>query len=243
MNPKFEISILSIGVVNALPDTWSEDECLKLLQHLEFDGAADLAPAERRDYAVMALQDKTDVEAAAALVGFVIGDKLNTGRKQNLAEEMTMDRMWEEYADLTLHESIFNAQVLLNQAFPTTSQPEINQIEITLRALNAAAETYLDQLAAAPTTQLVPEAVVVRCITAAMPPDGILNRLFEDQIGGAAFPEAENILWQTCGEVLPDGPDGKPIRKISLYSPIRWTTPLEEEWSAECEPFIESWED
>ncbi|MCF3650295.1 hypothetical protein [Synoicihabitans lomoniglobus] len=243
MKPKFELSILSVSVVSELPGTWSEDDCLKLLRHLEFDGAADLPPAERRDYAVMALQDKEDVAAAAALLGFAIGKKLNPGRTQNLAEEMTSDRMWEEYADLTLHEAIFNAQVLLHQAFPATPQPEINQIEITLRALNAAAHTYLDDLAAAPTTQLIPEPVVVRCIAAAMPPDAILHRLFEDQIAGAAFPEAENILWQTRGEVLPDGPDGKPLRKVSLYSPIRWTTPLEEEWSAECEPFIESLND
>lgn len=241
MNPKFEITINSVSVVNQLPGTWSDDECLRLLQHLEFDGADALAPAERREYAAMSLQDKSDVEAATALIEFVIGDKLNAGRTQNLAEEMTTDNMWEQYADLTLHEPIFNAQVLLHQAFSVTPQPEINQIQVTLRAVDAAATEYLNTLAAATTPQLIPEAVVLRCISATMPPDAILHRLFEDQLAGAAFPEAENILWQTRGEVLSDG--GKPARKISLYSPIRWTTPLEEECSAECTPFIEGLDD
>ena len=182
-----------------------------------------------------------DVEAATTLLGFLIGKKLNPGRTQNLAEEMTSDPMWEQYADLSLHESIFNAQVLLNQAFPATPQPEINQIGITLRAVDAAATDYLTDLAAASPPKLVPEAVVLRCIAAAMPPDAILNRLFDDQLAGAAFPEAEAILWQTRGEVLVDG--GKPARKISLFSPIRWTTPIEEAWTAECAPFIESLND
>lgn len=240
MNPKFEITINTVSVVNQLPGTWSEEECLKLLHHLEFDGADALAPAERREYAAMSLQDKTDIEAATTLIEFVIGKKLNAGRTQNLAEEMTTDNMWEQYADLTLHEPIFNAQVLLNQAFPSTPQPEINQIEVTLRALDAPAAEYLNELATT-ATQLIPEAVVLRCIATTMPPDAILNRLFEDQLAGAAFPEAENILWQTQGEVFEDG--GKPARKISLYSPIRWTTPLEEEWSSECTPFIENLDD
>jgi hypothetical protein len=206
-----------------LPDTWSDDECLRLLQHLEFDGADALAPAERREYAAMSLQDKSEIEAATALIEFVIGDKLNPGRIQNLAEEMTSDNMWEQYADLTLHEPIFNAQVLLNQAFSVTPQPEINKIEFTLRAIDAAATDYLNN---AGTSQLIPEAVVLRCIAAVMPPDAILHRLFEDQLAGAAFPEAENILWQPRGEALTDG--DKPARKISLFSPIRWTTSLED---------------
>ena len=241
MNPKFEITINQVTRVNQLPGTWSDDDCLKLLQHLEFDGADALAPAERREYAAMALQDKTDVEAATALINFVIGEKLNAGKTQNLAEEMTTDPMWEQYADLSLHESIFNAQVLLHQAFPSTPQPEINQIEITLTALDSAAINYLTELAQATPAQLIPEAVVLRCISAVMPPDAILHRLFEDQLAGATFPEAETLLWQTRGEVIPDTP--KPARKISLFSPIRWTSPLEEEWSTECAPFIESLND
>ena len=241
MNPKFEITINTVSTVHQLPGTWSDDECLRFLQHLEFDGADALAPAERREYAAMALQDKSDVEAATALIEFVIGKKLNAGRTQNLAEEMTTDPMWEQYADLSLHESIFNAQVLLHQAFPSTPQPEINQIEVTLRAIDAAATDYLNDLAAASPPQLIPEAVVLRCIATAMPPDAILNRLFEDQLAGAAFPEAEAILWQTRGEALTDG--GKPARKISLYSPIRWTSPLEEDRTVECTPFIEGLED
>ena len=241
MNPKFEITINSLTRVNQLPGTWTDEECLKFLQHLDFDGADALAPAERREYAAMALQDKSTAEAAAALLNHLVGDKLTDGQTQNLAEEMTTGRMWEQYVDLTLHESIFNAQVLLHQAFPSAPRPEINQIEITLRAIDPAASRYLINLAAAIPPRLIPEAGVLRCIAAAMPPDAILNRLFDEQLAGAPFPEAEAILWKTRGEVLSDS--DKPARKISLYSPIRWTSPLEEERTAECSPVMEGVED
>ncbi len=238
MKPKFKISVLAVNTVQQLPGTWSEADCLRLLQHLEFDGADALAPAERRDYVTMALQDLADVEAASALIDFGIGDRLNSGRKQNLAEEMTTDRAWEEHADLSLHEAIFNAQVMLNAAFPNTSAPEIYQIEIGLSPLNAVANTYLAERPTGPAGPSLPEAVLVRALASAMPPDAIINRLFEDQIAVQPFAEAEHILWQIQSTVEADQ-----SLKVSLFSPIRWMTPLEEDMTAEVEVFIEGLDD
>jgi len=45
MRPKFEISVLAVNTVQQLPGTWSEDDCLRMLKQLEFDGAENLAPA------------------------------------------------------------------------------------------------------------------------------------------------------------------------------------------------------
>jgi len=186
----------------------------------------------------MALQDLEAVDAAAALIELSIGDRLNRGRKQNLAEEMTTDRAWEEHADLSLHEAIFNAQVMLHTAFPSTSAPEIYQIEIGLKPLNAVAKAYLAERPMGPNGPTLPEAVLVRALASAMPADAIINRLFEDQIASHAFPEAESILWwiQTTA-------DEDQNLKISLYSPIRWMTPLEADMSAAVELFIEELDD
>lgn len=238
MKPKFEISVLTVSRSQQLPGTWSEDDCLRLLQHLEFDGADALAPAERRDYAIMALQDKEDVEAASQLIEFGIGDRLNRGRKQNLAEEMTTDRAWEEFADLSLHEAIFNAQVMLSAAFPSVPSPEIYQIALRLKPLNPAATHYLGDLPTGAAGPALPETVLLRALASAMPTDAIINRLFEDQVAGQPFPEAEHILWQIQSTV-----DADQGLQISLYSPIRWMTPLEEDMTAEVEPFIEDLED
>ncbi len=238
MKPKFELKINTVEKVHELPESWPEASYLDLLKQLEFDGADDVPADQLRDYAIMALQDLEPAEAAAALVELTIGDRLSDGRKQNLATEMPTDRCWEEYPDLSCHEAIFNAQILLNQAFSETPVPEINKVGATLSSLNQAAEQFLIDH---PT--MIPETVIVRCLAAAAADDSILNRLFEDQIAGGNFPEAENIVWQVITDTLPPEANKRQRRSISLFSPIRWTSDLEDDYEIECEPFIDESED
>lgn len=234
MKPKFELKIDTVETVNELPESWSPTGYLKLLKQLEFEGADEVPTEQLREYAIMALQDLDPPEAAAALVKFTIGDRLSDGRKQNLATEMPTDRCWEEYPDLSCHEAIFNAQILLNQAYPETPIPEIKKVGATLSSLNQAAEQFLIDH---PTG--IPETFVVRCLAAAAAEDSILNRLFEDQIAGSDFPEAEHIAWQIITDTLPPEGNKRQRRSVSLYSPIRWTSDLEDDLAIECEPYIE----
>lgn len=238
MKPKFELKINTVETVNELPESWSTAAYRELLLQLEFDGLEEVPDDQLRDYAIMSLQDFETAEAAAALIEFTISDRLSDGRKQNLATDMPTERCWEEYPDLSCHEAIFNAQILLNQAYPETPVPEINKVQATLNSLNQAAEQFLIDHA---TT--IPEAVIVRCLASAAAEDSILNRLFEDQIAGADFPEAENIAWQVIIETLPPEGNKRQRRSVSLYSPIRWTSDLEDDLAVQCEPFIEEDED
>lgn len=238
MKPKFELKINTVETVNELPESWSTAGYLDLLKRLEFDGVDEVPIEQLRDYAIMALQDLEPPEAAAALIEMTIGDRLSDGRKQNLATEMPTDRCWEEYPDLSCHEAIFNAQILLNQAYSETPIPEINKVSATLSSLNQAAEQFLMDHSTA-----IPETVIVRCLASAAADDSILNRLFEDQIAGGDFPEAENIAWQVITETIPPEANKRQRRSISLFSPIRWTSDLEDDLAIECEPYIEEPED
>ncbi len=238
MNPKFELSIKSVTVVNELPNTWSEKDCLALLHQLDFDDIASISADQLRDYAIMALQDLDEDEASDAVVDFVFGDTLSDGKKQNVSEEMTQDRLWEEYPDLGCHERIFNAQFMLNQAYPTTPQPDINKIEVELSSLNQSAESYL-QKSNCDDSLGIPEALIVRCIAAGLSDRAILVRLFEDQLTGEAkFPEAEHILWHVYPKRLPADGGKRERYALTLYCPTRWTGELAGEVALECEPFI-----
>lgn len=234
MKPKFELKVNKVETVNELPESWPESKCLELLKQLEFDGADEIPADQLREYAAMALQDLEPAESAAALIEFTLGDRLSAGKKQNVATEMLTDRCWEEYPDLSCHEAIFNAQVLLHQAYPETPLPEIYKVDATLSSLNQAAEQFfIDHPEGAP------ESLIVRCFAAASAEDSILNRLFEDSIAGGPFPEAEHIAWQIVREALPPEGNKRQRRALSLYSPIRWTSELEDDLAIECEPFIE----
>jgi len=81
MNPKFELSLLSISVVHELPGIWSEADCLSLLNELDFGDTTDIPSAQLREYAVMALQDLEDDEAAGILLDHIFGHELPAGKK------------------------------------------------------------------------------------------------------------------------------------------------------------------
>lgn len=238
MNPKFEVSIKSVSVVNELPNTWSERDCLALLRQLEFADVDSIPADQLRDYAIMVLQDLGENEAADAVVDFVFGDTLNDGKKQNVSEEMTQDRLWEEYPDLACHERIFTAQFMLNQAYPGTPQPEINKIEMELSSLNQSAESYL-QTHNSEHSLGIPEALIVRCIAAGLSDRAILVRLFEEQLkGDSKFPEAVYILWHVYPKRLAADGGRKERYELTLYCPTRWTGELEDGVTLDCEPFI-----
>lgn len=225
MPAKFSFVIQSVKIVSELPGTWNPADCLGLLNHLEFEGAADIPEAQLKEYAAMALQDLEGPEAARALLDITIGNRLSDGKKQNASEEMQTDRLWEEYPDLSCHEPIFNAQVLLSQAFSSVPTPEVNLVHATLRPMDPASEARLKELS----TPSLQEAFVARCIAAASSETSILNRLFEDQLAGGPFPEAEHLVWQIQTEKLPAEGSLRAGISLSLYSPIRWTESLEED--------------
>lgn len=232
MTPTFSFAIDSIKTVSELPGTWTPQDCLKLLAELEYEGASDLPEAELRDYATMSLQDRDCAEAALALLNVVIGDRLSAGKKQNVSEEMQSERLWEEYPDLSCHEPIFNAQVLLNQAFDSIPKPEARLIQATLRPVDQASEAHLRELA----KPNPPEAFIARCIAAASSETSILNRLFEDQIAGQPFPEAEYLVWQVQSKQLPAEGSLRPGLALTLFSPVRWTESLKQGTVIECSP-------
>ena len=238
MQPSFELSITSVTTVAEMPDTWSEDRYRALLTHLDYDDAAGVPAADLRSYVTMTLQDLDQQDAAKALLAFSLGDDMTPGKLQHLSEEMMVDRCWEESPDLEHHERLFNAQVLLNEAHSDTPQPEINQIEATFAAANEAAEKWLKENCATAPAPFLPKRLLVRCIAGAMPDGAILNRLFDDQINGAEFTEAEYILWRIQAALVPaEGARGSGYQ-VSLYSPLRWTGDLEEGQSVTCETFL-----
>lgn len=239
MTPKYQLTITSFETVDELPSTWPNEACLALLKQLEFADSESVEPNQLRDYAVMALQDLEIAEAAHALLDQAFGDKLPKGKKQNIAEDMQREPLWEEYPDLAYHEPIFNIQRLFNLAFEETPKPEVNRLQITLAPENPASEAYLSDILKSPK----PEAFIVRCLTAALPDDSIVNRLFEDQIKGAEFPEAEHIVWHIQSDQTEKDSKGRQGYSLTLYSPQRWSNELEDAPQVICEPYLDKEED
>ena len=116
MKHKFHLDITSLESVDELSSPWPPEACLALLKHLEFADAESIETGPLREYAVMALQDLEVEEAAYALLDFAFGDELTKGKKQNIAEDMQREPLWDKYPDLAYKEPIFNLLVLKSQS-------------------------------------------------------------------------------------------------------------------------------
>ncbi|MDQ8180147.1 hypothetical protein [Pelagicoccus sp. SDUM812005] len=235
MKHKFQLTIDSIETVEEIPSTWPPEQCLALLKHLEFSDSDKVESEQLRDYAVMALQDLEIEDAAKALLDFTFGAQLPKGKKQNIAEDIQREPLWEEYPDLAYHEPIFNIQRLFNLAFEQTPKPEVNRLQATLGGTDPASDAYLEQILASPK----PEAFIVRCLAAALPEDAILNRLFEDPIHSAAFPEAEYIVWHVQKAPAAKSEKGRAAFSLTLYCPQRWSNQLEDAGQTLCQPYLD----
>ena len=221
MNNHFEVTVLETEKLSTLPGAWTPTACRALLDVLEFDGVEALSDEEMASYATMALQDLAPEEAAALVLTHVLEGKLKEGQIRNLSEEMKDERQWEQNADMRCHEPIFNAQVMLHEAFPETyPAPDVLRMKLRVAALSAAGDEILQK----PLT----EAFLVRILVEGMPDDAILKRLFSDAIAEGPFPEASQILWHYAAELAPPTEACRTHCTLTLCSPRYWMGPLED---------------
>lgn len=67
MKPKFEIEVKSYSTIHALPNSWSKDDLIKILELADFEAEQDSSEADLYDYLAMAF-DELDPEEAATIV-------------------------------------------------------------------------------------------------------------------------------------------------------------------------------
>ena len=188
MKTLFKVDISNFTTIKELPNAWSNEDYVKLLEVMEFPDASEIAASELKEMCLMAITDNEPNEAAKIVLDYLFEDRLNEGQKDNISHEMIDEKIWEEYADLSMHEEFFNAGQLLHQAyngkFPL---PDAVKFQMTVTGKNTHELTVLEGENEAP---------ILRLLASGMPENTLINRLFSDQLEGESFLEAENIIWQ-----------------------------------------------
>ena len=176
----FQVTVKDLKKIYEVPRGWSTESYKELLNHIDFDGTDELDASELKDYLVMALQDLEPDEASETVLTFLLQDQLKPGQIANLALELMEDKQWEEYQDIRIHYQLYNATVLLKEAFPKKF-PETNALRC--------------EISIVPTVEIVNKSFLARLIAHGMGDRAVINRLFDEQVAGTAFPEAESIIW------------------------------------------------
>ncbi|GGP49561.1 hypothetical protein [Shewanella saliphila] len=189
MQTQFTVQIGSFHKINKIPNAWSNDAYLQLMALMGLDdGLEGMDSAELREMCMMSLNDLGTVEAAKMVLTHLFSGEVTEGKIDQLANDMASDRLWEEYSDCLFHERFFSAYALLREAFNGVfAQPTGVEFSVNITAENTDDLTMFDQ-------SLHP--AMVRLLAGGLSPDALMHRLYEDQISGNQFPEAEGVLWQ-----------------------------------------------
>jgi hypothetical protein len=188
MKTLFNVKILTFTTIQELPNAWTDQKYLELLDVMEYGDTSEIAPSDLKEMCMLAISDNELDEAANIVLEYVFNDRLNKGQKENLSHEMIDEKIWEEYADLSMHEDFFNVGQFLYQAYNGKfPHPEAVKFQIYITGKN--------------TTDLAifedgDEAVILRLIAKGMPENSVINRLYKDELEGKIFSEAKNIIWQ-----------------------------------------------
>lgn len=178
---KYHIIINSVKIIDTLKNAWSKADYVALLDKFGFEDAGEnTSEKELIELLFMAISDFEPEEAAAIILDYKLSDKLNENQIEQISHEMLLDKISEEYADISLHHQLFNINQLLYKAFNGTfpsAKATIVEFEIT-------------------PNKDVSKEVVLKALNATLANSSVIKRLFHDALDGKeAFNEAESIIW------------------------------------------------
>lgn len=185
----YHILINSVKTVEQLQDAWTNADYIALLDRFGFPDAANSKPEELKELLAMAITDFEPHEAAAIVLDYKLSEHLNEGQIDQISHEMLLDKISEEYRDISLHHQLYNINQLLFQAYNGTflnTKATIVEFEIT------------------PNEDVTKE-TVLKAFDKTLAKSNVIKRLFGDHLAGKeAFDEAESIIW----DLQPKGDNG-----------------------------------
>ena len=215
MNYEYQVDILEMKEVHEIPEAWNTKRFLELLDLIDYQDASSIPEEELKDMTAMALSDLDPIEAAAVLLELKFGDRLSKGQRNNLAEELKDDRIWEEYAEISFHKELFNISCMLNWSFPKEFPvPDIVKLKLVVVSENLESAKNLQNLS---------KSFITRLLIDGMDSHNIILRLFDEKIASNSFPESEHIIWEffQTGFIAENHSN-----EITLYTSWNWIDEL-----------------
>lgn len=177
---KYHIIINSVKTVEQLHNAWTNDDYIALLDRFGFPDAANSKPNELKELLAMAITDFEPNEAAAIVLDYKLSEELGEGQIDQISHDMLIDKVSEEYSDISLHHQLFNINQLLYQAYNGTF-------------FNTKATTVEFQIT--PNEDVTKENVL-KALDKTLAKNSIIKRLYADHLAGKqSFDDAESIIW------------------------------------------------
>lgn len=221
MTINFQVRILSFSNLREIEGARTSHHFATLLDAMDYGDTSGMTDEELREMCIVSLQDLEPVEAAYQVLKHDMAGDLRDGQIRNAASEMLDEKLWEEYADSSYHERMFNAGSLLYAAIPAAfPKPDAVRVELEVSATSESAWRLLN---ASPS-----ESLLVRILADGMDNHAVLHRLYGEELKGNHFPTADEVVWIVRTEVT-----GEHIMKIEVISSGYWLDALHDTKSYE----------
>lgn len=181
---KYQVQIINIESVDEIPNYWTPSEYQQLLELFDFPDSKSIKPENLLEMLQMAIGDFEPSDAARTVLQFKLSEDLNEGQMDQLSHEMLLDKISEEYPNISLHYALYNINQLLykafNGVFPNTKATVLD-FSITDNTNNVE----------------FTKAQILKILHKGLSPSNLLNRMFEEQLTTPAdFADAESIVWK-----------------------------------------------
>jgi len=182
---KYQVTINQINNVDDLENYWTVEDYVQLLALFDYPDAKSTDLTELQELLSMAVSDFEPNHAAAKVLTYKLSDHLNEGQIDQLSNEMLIDKVCEEYPEISLHSAFYQINQLLYKAYNG-------------KFLNAKASIISCTVTPENTENIEPlsKATILKVLHDGFSTRNVIKRLFNEQLTtDAAFAEAEDIIW------------------------------------------------
>lgn len=180
---KVNIQIKSIYSIEEIPNYWTNEDYVTLLDTFGFEDGKSLNPENLFEMLQMAISDFEPNEAAKIILSYKLSDDLNEGQIDQISNDMLIDKVCEEYPEIHLHKHLFSINQLLYKAYNGTF-PNAKASLIKFSVSDNEAET-------------LSKSDVLKAFNNGLNDSNLIRRLFDEPMTTEAeFPDAESIIWE-----------------------------------------------
>ncbi|OXG08675.1 hypothetical protein BC749_106248 [Flavobacterium araucananum] len=181
----YQIVIKRIDTVNEVEGYWSDEDFVRLLEKFNYPDGATADKASLPELLEMAISDYEPNEAAEIVLKYKFPDRLSDGQVEQIAHNMLIDKVCEEYPEIDMQGTLFHINQLLFKAY-NGKFPNAKASIVHFSMIPTEAEG-----------QKLTAENVLKLLNNGLSDRNLIKRLFENQMSqNIPFPEADDIVWE-----------------------------------------------
>jgi len=180
----FKLNITNISSIEEIKNYWSNADYVNLLGKFDFPDAQSIKSENLQEMLFMAIQDFEPNEAANIVLTYKLSEVLNEGQIDQVSNDMLLDKVSEEYPDISLHSTLYSINQLLFKAYNG-------------KFLNTKASKWsIDIVPVSETDLEMNKEIALKLLTVGLTERSLNKRLFAEQLASnGIFEEANGIVW------------------------------------------------